>query len=231
MQKGLSALLRKYAVASAAELSADGAIVTVDGQAYPVLAHESERRFLELRNLVLTGRIGNLCTYRIGHTAKKGSDLMALLAREIGVMEYTIASPAKEIFAIAGQNTLNCIVEAENGCVCTIELGATLSEGERDIDKHEIIADGGVACDRVVDTQVPQSSIYLFGDKKTAYTDTDMELYGYSEREVATIRNAFLLAKDPAARAHNKEAAAHIAAVIKAAETSLATLENVKVEV
>ena len=66
MQKGLSALLRKYAVAAQAELSADGKTVKVDGKDYPVLAYESERRFLELRNLVLTGRIGNLCTYLFG---------------------------------------------------------------------------------------------------------------------------------------------------------------------
>ena len=132
MQKGLDLLLNKYSVNAKAVLSADGKTVTVDGKEIPVLPWESERRIIELRNLVLTGRLGNMCTYRIGHTAKKGTDLFEMLAREVGILEFTVNSTAKEIFAIAGKNTMNCIVETENGCVCTIELGATLEEGQKD---------------------------------------------------------------------------------------------------
>ena len=195
MQKGLNLLLKKYSVSANATLSVDGKFVTVDGTQIPVLPWESERRIIELRNLVVTGRLGNMCTYRIGHTAKKGTDLFELLAREIGILEFTVDSVAKEIFAIAGKNTMNCIVETENGCVCTIELGATL-DGDKDIDKHEIITDNGVGCDRVVDTQMPQDSIYVFGKKEQAFMDTDAELYGYSEIEINTIRNAFSVAKN-----------------------------------
>ena len=230
MQNGLNLLLEKYSVSAKAVFSEDGKNIEIDGAAVPLLPWESERRFIELRNLVLTGRLGNMCTYRIGHTAKKGTDLYELLAREIGILEFTVNSKAKEIFAIAGKRAMNCIAETENGCVCTIELAATLDEGQSDIDKHEIITDNGVACDRVVDTQVPQNSIYVFGKTAEIFTDTDAELYGYSESSVNSIRNAFALAKNAALRNENKEKWKHINAVTEAAKRSVATLENVKVE-
>jgi len=230
MQNGLNHLLDKYSVATDAKLSADGKYVVINGESIPTLPWESERRFIELRNLVVLGRVGNMCTYRIGHTVKAGSDLFEVLEREIGILEFTVNSKVKEIFAIAGNKTMNCIAETENGCVCTIELGATLSEGESEVDKHEIITDNGVACDRVVDTQVPQSSIYVRGNKQNNFTDTDAELYGYSEIQINTIRNAFCVAKDEGARALNKEKYERIKKVVSAAKKSLDTLENVVVE-
>ncbi|MBO5879343.1 MAG: hypothetical protein J6Q68_02170 [Clostridia bacterium] len=230
MQKGLNYLLEKYSVASKAILSADGKNVNIDGELFPVFSYESERRFIELRNLFILGRLGNICTYRIGHTAKAGTNLMDLLKKEVGILEFTIDSKTTEIFAIAGKNTMNCIVETENGCICTIELAATLQDRERNIDKHEIITDNGVACDRVVDTQVPQESIYVFGKNKQTFLDTDAELYGYSECEITTVRAAFLLAKNDESRNLAKAKDAHLNKVIEAAKASLATLENVKVE-
>ena len=230
MQKGLDYLLNKYSVGSDAVLSECGSTVTVECSAYPVLAWEYERRFVELRALVTGGRVGSPFTYRIAHTGTRGDDILALLKREIGILEFTVNSCVKEIFAIRGNNAMNCIAETENGCVCTIELGATLTEGEPEVDKHEIITDNGVACDRVVDTQVPQSSIYVRGGKQNNYTDTDAELYGYSEIQINTIRNAFSVAKDEGARALNKEKYERIKRIISAAKKSLDTLENVKVE-
>ena len=230
MQKGLNYLLNKYSVSTDATLSADGKTVKIGEKDVPVLPWESERRFIEMRGLVLTGRLGNMCTYRIGHTAPRGTDLFTLLAREIGILEFTVNSEAKEIFAIAGNNSMNCIVETENGCVCTVELGATLEVGERDIDKHEIITDAGVACDRVVDTQMPQESIYVYGKRQEVYMDTDAELYGYKECEINTIRAAFAIAKSDDVCKEKCAKMAHIEKVIAAAKASLERLENIKVE-
>ena len=230
MQKGFEYLLDKYSVSDDATLSENGKTVTINGVAFHILPWESERRFIELRNLVVLGRVGNMCTYRIGHTVKAGSDLFEVLEREIGILEFTVNSKVKEIFAIDGSKAMNCIAETENGCVCTIEIGATLTEGEVEVDKHEIITDNGVACDRVVDTQVPQSSIYVRGNKQVAYTDTNAELYGYSEIQINTIRNAFMLAKDENARVSNKAKHEHIQKVVEAAKKSISTLENVVVE-
>ena len=230
MQKGLNYLLTKYSVGTDAVLSADGKTVKINGESIPVLAFESERRFIELRGLVMTGRLGNMCTYRIGHTAPKGTDLFMLLEREIGILEFTVNSKATEIFAIAGNNTMNGIVETENGCVCTVELGATLEEGESDIDKHEIITDSGVGCDRVVDTQMPQQSIYVYGKREAVYMDTDAELYGYKECEINTIRAAFAIAKNADLCKEKITKQRHIDKVIAAAKASLESLENKKVE-
>lgn len=101
-QKGLDYLLEKYAVREAAQL--DGQTVKIGGKAYPLLPWESERRFFELRGIVGSGRIGKVCTCRIGHTAAKGTDLFALLAREAGILEYMVDSPVKEVFCIGGEN-------------------------------------------------------------------------------------------------------------------------------
>lgn len=229
MQKGLDLLLHKYSVNAKAVLSSEGKTVEIDGKEFPVLSWESERRFIELRNLVVTSRLGNICTYRIGHTSKKGTDLFELLAREVGILEFTINSTVKEIFAIAGKNTMNCIVETKNGCVCTIELGATLEEGQKDVDKHEIITDNGVGCDRAVDTQIPQSSIYILGENERTFTDTDAELYGYEEKQINIIRNAFATAKNEDMQNTNVKKWVHIQKVVERAKRSLATLENVKV--
>lgn len=230
MQKGLDLLLSKYSVEEKAYFSSSGKTVNIANKIYPVLPYESERRFIEMRNLVLNGRLGNMCTYRIGHTSKKGSDLFEMLKREIGILEFTVNSTVKEIFAISSGNAMNCIAETENGCVCTIELGATLEEGQKDVDKHEIITDNGVACDRVVDTQNPQESIYVYGKNELTFTDTDAELYGYSEIEINTIRNAFAIAKSKAQREANAVKEEHIEKVVEAAKLSLSNLENVKVE-
>ena len=60
--------------------------------------------------------------------------------------------------------------------------------------------------------------------------DTDAELYGYSEIEINTIRNAFAIAKSYDAQNANIEKWQHIEKVVEAAKASLATIENVKVE-
>ena len=108
------------------------------------------------------------------------------------------------------------------------EAGAPLGPESEGVGKL-LVEGGGVACDRVVDTQVPQSSIYVYGKKKTLFTDTDTELYGYSHKEINTIRAAFALAKSKEARIAAKANHKHIETVVRAAKKSLETLENVKV--
>ncbi len=228
MQKGLDLLIDKYSVDATVEIkSLDKAII--NGKEIPLLPWESERRFIELRNLVVQKRVGNMCTYRIGHTAKKGTDIMDILKRECGILEFTIDSKIKEIFAISGKSSLNAIAETENGCVATIEIACTLGENDSTVDKHEIITDNGIACDMVVDTQTPKSSIYVYGQSNMAFTDTDSELYGYTQAEICAIRNAFAASKCECTQKHNIEANEGLEKVIEAACNSLKTLENVKV--
>lgn len=230
MQKGLDLLLTKYSVDEDAVLSESKKFVTVGTEEAFILPYESERRIIELANIVASGRIGEPCTYRIGHAAPVGTSLEDMLIREAGIIEFTLNSPIKNIFAIRGERTMNCIAEVERGTIVTIELAATLPLGSDNIDKHEIIADNGVACDRVVDTQVPQKSIYLFGEESAEYLDTDAELYGYKEIEVNTIRNAFRIAKDAEYRKYVVNKYLHLVKVLAAAKTSLDLLECVEVD-
>ena len=51
MQKGLDYLIEKYSVGIDAKLSIDGKFVSFKNKKIPVLPWESERRFIELRNL------------------------------------------------------------------------------------------------------------------------------------------------------------------------------------
>lgn len=229
MQKGLDYLLEKYAVPHSVKLNDCGRTVAVDGESYPILEWEDERRIVELANIKRSGRLGNVCTYRIAHTTAAGADLFKLLYREAGILTYTLGERAKDVFAISSEKCLNLIIECESGAVATLELAATLTSGCEDIDKHEIIAEVGVACDRVVDTQIPQHSIYVFGKEEEKYRDTDAELMGYTELEASIIRCAFRYAKNIEAAYAAREKSQHIEKIIEAARTSLATLECVKV--
>ena len=47
----------------------------------------------------------------------------------------------------------------------------------------------------VVDAQLRQDSIYVFGAENQKYTDVDFELYGLSVEQVAIVRAAFELAQ------------------------------------
>ncbi len=59
-------------------------------------------------------------------------------------------------------------------------------------DRHELIARRGVASDRVVDTQVPQSSVYVWSDSGADdFTDTDAELARLDPDSVALVRAAY----------------------------------------
>lgn len=79
--------------------------------------------------------------------------------------------------------------------MCTIEISATLSNGEKPKDKHKIISQRGIACDIVVDAQLSQDSIYVFGSENKCYTDVDFEIFGLSACDTALVRSAFALAQ------------------------------------
>ena len=81
-----------------------------------------------------------------------------------------------------------------------------LPENTDEIDRHEIIARRGVASDRVVDTQVPQASIYKFtAEGEERFTDTDTELFGFEQEEILLVRAAYAVLCDmKLAKAWNK---------------------------
>ncbi len=227
MQTKLEMLLRKYSVNTSATL--DGQQVTVDGRALPLLPWRKERRMIELRNLVANGTLTGISTMRILRIVHRGENLLEQLYREADIAQFVLGSKIHEIFAIGDTaRAINLIAKTEDGYVVSLEISATLPADAAIIDKHEIIAVGGVACDRTADTQVPQNSIYVYGDHQTvAYTDVDAELFGLTTDQCALVRAAFEVAKtgiDLTAESASAKA------VVAAAEQSLATLENIIVE-
>lgn len=230
LNNGLKFLLEKYEVNKNVEIINEDN-VNINGVNMSLLPWRWERRLVELKNLAqgtaASGALENISVLRVAHITKKNADLKKILKRELDICEFIIGSSAAEIFAIGDiEKTINVIMKLENGVVCTVEVSATLSGDVKDIDKHEIIAEKGVACDRVVDTQIPQSSIYLFADSKAPqeYQDVDAELYGLNIDEIAIVRQSF----DLAANNYTLDADAnHLDKLMEAVKASLQNTKNI----
>lgn len=195
LQEKLDFLLEKYSVASKAVLKDDKTVV-IDGKELPILSHRSERRFVELKNMANNGTLVGISVMRVARIIEKGSDIYETLYRELDLCQYILQRKIKSIMVMENDNVLNSIATTEDGIVCTIEISATLKEGEIPKDKHEIISQRGIACDVVVDAQLKQDSIYVFGQENKKYTDVDFELYGLSIEEIDVVRAAFGLAQN-----------------------------------
>lgn len=195
LQEKLDFLLDKYSVDVKAVLKDVGTVV-IDGKELPVLAHRSERRFIELKNVVNNGTLVGVSVMRVARIIGKESDLYEALYRELDLCQYILQRKIKSIMVMKNDNVMNAIATTEDGVVCTIEISATLKAGEPAKDKHEIISQRGIACDVVVDAQLKQDSIYVFGAENQKYTDVDFELYGLSIEEIAVVRAAFAIAQN-----------------------------------
>ena len=195
LQKKLNFLIDKYSVDVKAELK-DKKSVIIDGHEIPILSHRSERRFIELKNIANNGTLVGISVMRTARIIEKGSDIYEALYRELDLCQYVLQRKIKSIMVMENANTLNAIAKTDDDIVCTIEIAATLKEGETPIDKHEIIAQHGIACDVVVDAQLKQDSIYVFGENNKKYTDVDFELYGLSVENIAVVRAAFSIAQN-----------------------------------
>ena len=194
LQEKLNFLLEKYSVDVKAELK-DAKTVIIDGQELPLLSHRNERRFLEQKNIVTGGTLQGVSVMRVARIIEKGSDIYEALGRELDICQYVLQRNLISVMVMQNDNVLNAISTCEDGVVCTIEISATLAAGEVAKDKHEIIAQRGTCCDVVVDAQLKQDSIYVFGAENQKFTDVDFELYGLSIEEVAIVRAAFGIAQ------------------------------------
>ena len=194
LQEKLDFLLEKYSVDTKAVLK-DCKTVEVDGMELPILSHRSERRFFELKNIVNNGTLVGISVMRVARIVEQGADIYAELYRELDLVQYILQRNIKSIMVMENDNVMNVIATTEDGVVCTLEISATLKAGEIAKDKHEIISQRGIACDVVVDAQLKQDSIYVFGAENKKYTDVDFELFGLSIEEIAVVRAAFTLAQ------------------------------------
>ena len=200
LQEKLDLLIEKYDVSARAELKGTAAVV-IDGREYPLLGHRFERRFTEIRKMLHDGTVTGVSAVRCGHVAPPNVPLAALIGRELDLCRFFTGHEIVGVTAfLRDGRAATLLAEMDDGVVCSLEIANTLPLGAEHIDKHEVISARGLVCDRVVDTQVPQQSIYLYAEKNEAYTDVDFELYGLSAAEVASVRCAFALAKDAGLR-------------------------------
>jgi hypothetical protein len=205
LQSALAGLLEKYAVsappgwrlADAAEGMAG--ILRVAGGPVPLLPWRWERRFIELRRLVEAGTVEPVLMSRFScQSDGQRLSLEAVLYRELDLAEWMLGSPVASVMTSMAGPVANVIVRLANGSLVGLEAGAGLPAGSALVDRHELIARRGVASDRVVDTQVPQSSVYLYGTGGVQqWTDTDTELYGLEPHEINLVRAAFEVLSHP----------------------------------
>jgi len=200
MNEKLRFLVDKYSV-PAGEIAetADGPVLRAGGAETPLLPWRVERRFVELKGLVDRQTLEGVSTLRFAN-ATAGGDLGTLVAREIDLAVWLTGAPVQSVFAVCGGGVAaNVIARLAGELNLSVECATKLPAGTEPIDRHEIIARRGVASDRGVDTQVPQSSIYLYTDAGEArYTDVDTELYGLSNDEIWIVRAAFAVLSNPA---------------------------------
>ena len=194
LQEKLEFLLDKYSVDVEAVLQ-DCNTVVIDGKEIPLLSHRMERRFIELKNVVNNGTLVGVSVMRAARIIEKNADIYVALYRELDLVQYVLQREIKSVMVMENGNVLNAIATTVDGVVCTIDISATLRAGEIPKDKHEIISQRGIACDVVVDAQLKQDSIYVFGDENKKFTDVDFELYGLSIEEIAVVRAAFTIAQ------------------------------------
>jgi hypothetical protein len=160
----------------------------------------SERRFIELRRIVESKTLEDVVLCRFSCVSDgQTSTLRQIVYRECDLLEWITGVPIVSVFGCSNAERFsNILAKLENGTIASIEAGVTLPEGTATLDRHELIARRGVASDRVVDTHVPQQSVYLFQkDGVQSWTDTDAELFGMPTDAIAAVRAAFELAKEP----------------------------------
>ena len=191
MNKGLDFLREKYGAAK-------GEITIKDGHCFvgatPLLPGRMERKIVELKKMTENGTLEGVSTLRFAAFAPKGTDMEAMLAKELDLAAYLGASDVVRVMAVSSGSAINVLAKLANDVNVSVEIGAGLPKGEVGYDRHEIIAKRGVACDQTVDTHTPHASIRCYGAKGAEeFTDVDTELFGLSYEEIWNVRAAFAL--------------------------------------
>ncbi len=197
----LNFLCGKYGIESKGTLEqgADAMLlVLADGKKINLRPRRVERRFVELKKILDGNTLEGVSTLRFARFQSGGS-LRNILEEELDLAEWIAGSGIIQMFASGdGTNVCNVIFRTADGKSGCLECGIKLPENTPGMDRHEIIARRGVASDRVVDTQIPQDSIYVWdGNGSRTFTDVDSELFGLPNEAVWNIRAAFAVLSDP----------------------------------
>lgn len=191
----------------------------------PLQPWRSARKYNELQKLIASNTIEHPCLLRFCHLTNAAIPLEETIYRELDLCEFITGHKLVALHAAFTDNRSgNIIVKLDNGIIGSVEVGNHIPDGTPEVDRHEIIGRRGVASDIVVDTQIPQQSIFLYtkeGDR--SYTDTDSELFGLSASEIENVRAKFDYLKDKSTRdwhlAQDERINAAVAAAMKSNET------------
>ena len=201
MNEALAFLREKYGCAAGEIVSGDdGARLALpDGSTVALLPWRVERRFVELKKIIDSQTLEDVSTFRFA-SFSAGGDCVKTAARELDLAVYLSGSALTQLFAVkSGDAACNILARLSGGMSASVECGINLPAGAEILDRHEIIAKRGVASDRGVDTQVPQSSIYEWTDSgNSTFTDVDTELFGLPNEQIWIVRAAFAVLMDPA---------------------------------
>ncbi len=231
MNEKLAFLRDKYGCSAEKIVSSgDGCeLELADGKRVPLLPWRVERRFVELKKIVDAKTLEDVSTFRFA-SFSAGNDPVKAAVRELDLAAYLANSPINRIFAVRnGDAACNILARFQNGMSASIECGSKLPTGSEPLDRHEIIARRGVASDRAVDTQVPQSSIYEWTTEGTkTFTDVDTELFGLPNDEIWIVRAAFAVLMKPELAAEWNNAAVAMKKYVEAIVGSAAQNQPVE---
>ena len=220
--EALNYLIDKYQVNKTGKINELGCLEQ-DGKTIPLLPWRVERRFVELNNLIKNQTIEDVSTFRFSHLAPASDkSLDELIYQQLDLCEWLGDATVSRLFAVFSvDKAANIIVKLTNDLSCSVECSVMLPPGAAVIDRHEIIARRGVASDQVVDTQVPQSSIYTYTAKnEKRFTDVDAEVFGLSQEDVNLVRAAFKVLNEPGAAEKWTKQHRHLLALIEEAKKS-----------
>ena len=194
----------------------------LDHASVPLLPWRSERRFQELRAIVAKRTIDPVLMCRFAcMTDGLPLDLPAILFREFDLLEWLTGRSMVSVYASVNGFAANVVVRLAGGVLGGVEAAATLPPGAPMEDRHELIARRGVASDRTVDTQVAQSSVYVTTAAGVdRYTDTDDELFGLDDQQVALVRAAWDALRNPERHAAWRQRYARLARLVTLAVES-----------
>ena len=201
MNDALEFLRDKYGCAAGEIVPGDdGAQLALpDGSTVALLPWRVERRYVELKKIIDSKTLEDVSTFRFA-SFSAGGDCVKTAARELDLAVFLSGSELTQLFAVrSGEAACNILARLDGGMSASVECGINLPAGAEVLDRHEIIAKRGVASDRGVDTQVPQSSIYEWTQSGNAtFTDVDTELFGLPNEQIWSVRAAFAVLMDPA---------------------------------
>lgn len=196
----------------------------------PLQPWRHNRKYVELEKMVSSNTLEHPCLLRFCHLTGPSTPMEELLYREFDLAEFISGHRIVALHAVFTEGrTGSVIIRLDNDIIGSVEVGNLLPEGMEEVDRHEIIARRGVGSDIVVDTQIPQQSIYLMTDEgPKSYKDTDSELYGLDEKGIERVRAKFAFLKDRDIEQWHLEQDAHLKAAVKAALESDSTHKKIE---